>query len=80
MMLKFVGKDLLIKYILGLEGVCGCNFNNEFIKEKFGWASFVKFADGLKVTFEWILSKIVEEKVKGVDIVVVFGKFIICGM
>jgi GDP-D-mannose 3',5'-epimerase len=36
--LSFENKKLPIEHILGLEGVCGRNFDNTLIKKKFGWA------------------------------------------
>ena len=80
MALKFAGKpDMPIKHIPGPEGVRGRNSNNDLIKEKLGYAPSVKLEDGLKVTFDWISSKIAEEVAGGANAEEAFSKSTICG-
>jgi GDP-D-mannose 3',5'-epimerase len=61
MILGFSDKKLPIKHIPGPEGVRGRNSDNTLIKEKLGWAPSIKLADGLKITHDWIKSRIEAE-------------------
>ena len=63
--LKITGKDLPIKHIPGPEGVRGRNSDNTLIKQVLGWAPTTKVADGLKLTHDWIKSKVDEMIAKG---------------
>lgn len=61
MALEFRGENIPIKHIPGPEGVRGRNSDNVLIKEKLGWYPTIKLKDGLKITYDWINSKIQEE-------------------
>ena len=63
---------ILPLYILQ-EGVRGRNSDNSLIMEKLGWAPKTKLADGLKVTYDWINSKIEEEKAQGIDVATAYS-------
>lgn len=75
MILGFSDKKLPIKHIPGPEGVRGRNSDNTLIKEKLGWAPSIKLADGLKITHDWIKSRIDAE---GGD-TSAYGTSTICG-
>ena len=63
--LSFESKNLPIKHIPGPEGVRGRNSDNTLIKQVLGWAPTTKVADGLKLTHDWIKSKVDEMIAKG---------------
>merc|ERR1711966_277787 len=65
--MSFKGKDVPIKHIPGPEGVRGRNSENTLIKKVLGWEPSMKLEDGLKKTFDWIVSKIEEDKKAGID-------------
>lgn len=65
--MSFTGKDLPIKHIPGPEGVRGRNSENTKIREVLGWAPEIALEVGLKKTYDWISSKIEEDKKAGVD-------------
>lgn len=54
------------------------NSNNDLIKEKLGWVPSVKLQDGLKVTFDWMCSKVDSEAAEGIDNTAAFAKSTIC--
>jgi len=53
------GKDLKIVNVDGPLGVRGRNSHNGLIKEKIGWAPNQILIDGIRPTYDWILSQIV---------------------
>lgn len=63
--LGITGKQLPIKHIPGPEGVRGRNSDNTLIKQVLGWAPNTSLRDGLKLTHDWIKSKIDELTAKG---------------
>jgi GDP-D-mannose 3',5'-epimerase len=67
-------RKLPIKHIPGPEGVRGRNSHNEVIKDVLGWEPTMKLKDGLKITMDWIKSKLDEEKASGVDLGDAYGQ------
>lgn len=55
---EIAGKNITISHIDGPLGVRGRNSDNKLIKEKLGWEPDYKLADGLKITYEWILKQV----------------------
>eukprot|EP00793_Prasinoderma_coloniale_P003199 PRCOL_00005834-RA len=60
MVIGFEGESLPIKHIPGPEGVRGRNSENTLIKEKLGWEPDTPLKEGLKITYDWINSKVKE--------------------
>jgi len=63
--LGITGKQLPIKHIPGPEGVRGRNSDNTLIKQVLGWAPNTTVRDGLKLTHDWIRTKVDEMIAKG---------------
>lgn len=51
-------QHLFVRHVDGPVGVRGRNSNNDFIKEKLGWAPSAPLIDGLRKTYLWIKEKI----------------------
>jgi nucleoside-diphosphate-sugar epimerase len=63
MVCEISGKDhIFIKHIDGPQGVRGRNSNNEFIKEKLGWAPSKSLYEGLEKTYAWIFEQVLQER------------------
>ena len=62
MVIKISGKKILIKNVPGPEGVRGRNSDNKLIKEKLGWEPVQPLLTGVKETYSWILSQIIDSK------------------
>ena len=60
MVMEISQKKLPIRHIPGPEGVRGRNSENTLIKEKLGWEPDTPLAEGLKITYDWIKSKVDE--------------------
>jgi len=58
--LAITGKKLPVKHIPGPEGVRGRNSDNTRIKEVLGWAPQTPVREGLKLTHDWIKTKVDE--------------------
>ena len=56
---------LPIKHLEGPLGVRGRNSNNDFIKEKLGWAPSIPVKVGIEKTYRWIESQIEREVAAG---------------
>jgi nucleoside-diphosphate-sugar epimerase len=57
MIINISGKNLTIKNIDGPVGVNGRNSDNRLISEKLNWKPSNKLIDGVKATYNWILSR-----------------------
>lgn len=66
--LSFTGKDIPLSHSVGPEGVRGRNSDNTKIKQLLGWEPPTKLADGLKKTYDWILTEVNKAKANGEDI------------
>lgn len=59
MVCEISGKNhLFVRHVDGPVGVRGRNSNNDFIKEKLGWAPSAPLVDGLRKTYSWINQQI----------------------
>jgi GDP-D-mannose 3', 5'-epimerase len=58
MTMKIAGKQLQFRHINGPLGVRGRNSDNRLIQEKLGWAPSASLQEGLKKTYNWILSEV----------------------
>jgi GDP-D-mannose 3',5'-epimerase len=54
------GKQIQVKHIDGPTGVRGRNSDNTLIRSKLGWDYQMTLATGIKFTYEWIKSQIVQ--------------------
>lgn len=57
MVSAIAGKSLTKRYVDGPTGVRGRNLDNHLIREKLNWAPSGILIDGLRPTYEWILSQ-----------------------
>jgi len=60
MAMGFANKDLPINHIPGPEGVRGRNSDNKLIREVLQWEPRISLADGLRRTYDWILTQVHE--------------------
>jgi nucleoside-diphosphate-sugar epimerase len=58
MAMRIAGKTVAVRHIPGPLGVRGRNSDNRLIQQKLGWAPSSKLADGLRVTYGWILEQV----------------------
>lgn len=54
MIMQIAGKKITVKHIPGPLGVRGRNSDNNFIKQKLGWAPSMPLRNGLEKTYLWI--------------------------
>ena len=63
MIIDISGKEVKIKNIdVQQVGVRGRNSDNTMIEEKLNWRPTKSLKDGIKKTYEWIISQIEEDK------------------
>ena len=59
---KVAGKKIEKNHIDGPLGVRGRNSNNDLIREKLDWDYKMTLEEGIRKTYNWIMSQIVEEQ------------------
>lgn len=62
MVIGFSGKNLSIKHIEGPLGVRGRNSDNRLVEDKLGWGPSMKLEEGMRNTFDWIMSRIYKQE------------------
>jgi GDP-D-mannose 3',5'-epimerase len=68
LVMEIAGNKLPVRHIPGPEGVRGRNSNNDFIREKLGWAPSISLRDGLTRLSKWMRAEIDKERAAGVDV------------
>ena len=58
LVMNIVNKRLVLRHIPGPTGVRGRNSHNELIRSALGWAPKERLIDGLRITFEWIATRV----------------------
>lgn len=56
------GVDVTLKHMKGPLGVRGRNSNNDFIREKLGWAPNYPLREGMKKTYSWIEKQLLNKE------------------
>ena len=57
-----------VKHTEGPEGVRGRNSDNKIVREVLGWEPTILLKDGLRVTYDWIVTQVEAEREAGVDV------------
>jgi len=65
MIMDVAEKPLSIRHVDGPLGVRGRNSDNRLIREKLGWAPTMPLQEGIRVTYQWIVSQATNARLVG---------------